>query len=59
MVVEISDCGCGFDPELVTPPKPGELAESGMGIMLMRGSMDVVEFEFGRGTTVRMVKHCR
>jgi serine/threonine-protein kinase RsbW len=59
LVVEITDCGCGFNPEQVTPPKPEELRECGMGIMLMRGSMDAVEFEFGRGTTVRLVKHCR
>ena len=59
LIVEITDNGSGFDPQLVVPPKPEELRESGMGIMLMRRLMDSVEFEFGRGTTVRLVKHYR
>ncbi len=57
--MEISDNGSGFDPQLVVPPKPEELRESGMGIMLMRKLMDSVEFQFGHGTTVRLVKHIR
>ena len=60
LVVEVSDNGCGFDPGLVRPPALRdlkELREGGMGILLMRGLVDSVEFEFGIGTTVRLIKH--
>lgn len=60
LVVEVSDNGCGFDPGLVRQPTVNnlkELREGGMGILLMRGLMDSVEFEFGIGTTVRLTKH--
>jgi anti-sigma regulatory factor (Ser/Thr protein kinase) len=56
LVIEVSDSGPGFDPAALTPPCD-ELSESGMGIRLMRCMMDEVEFKFGYGTTVRMVKY--
>lgn len=59
LVVEISDHGCGFDPELVPPPVPEQMAEGGLGIYLMRKLVDVVEFEFDAGTTVRLTKNLR
>lgn len=57
VIVEISDNGHGFDPDLVVPPAPEDFRENGRGLMVMRGLMDAVEFSFGRGTTVRLVKH--
>lgn len=59
LILEVSDNGRGFDPALVRPPAPGELREDGMGLLLMRGLTDSVEFEFEIGTTVRLVKHRR
>ena len=59
LVVEITDCGCGFDPRVTLPLLCDELREDGMGLLLMRGLVDSVEFEFEAGTTVRLVKHRR
>lgn len=56
LVVEISDCGYGFDPNSVSLPIAEKLSEGGMGVFLMRALMDSVEFEFERGTTVRLTK---
>ncbi|MHB0913174.1 MAG: ATP-binding protein [Armatimonadota bacterium] len=58
-VVEISDCGEGFDPTALSQPDPNQMKEGGMGIYLMHMLMDAVEFDFDGGTTVRLVKHCR
>jgi len=58
LVVEVSDNGCGFDPDSVAPPVLEDFGESGMGIFLMRTLADSVEFNFGSGTTVRLVKRC-
>ena len=57
LIVEISDNGCGFDPHVARPLVCEDLRESGMGLQLMRGLVDSVEFEFEIGTTVRLVKH--
>ncbi len=59
LVVEISDSGYGFDPAAVPMPSAEQLKEGGMGIFLMRTCVDKVEFGFGPGTTVRLVKYCR
>lgn len=59
LVVEISDNGCGFHPNTLSSPSPHSLTENGVGILLMRTLMDSVEFEFGAGTTVRLVKRRR
>ena len=59
-VVEISDQGPGFDPDAITPPIMGELRSGGLGIHLMRASMDEVDFIFdGEGSKVRMLKWVR
>ena len=58
LIVEVSDNGCGFDPDSVPAPVLGDFGESGMGIFLMRTLVDSVEFKFGAGTTVRLVKRC-
>lgn len=55
--IEVADPGRGFDPSAVPPPSPETLVEGGMGIHMMRSLMDEVAFDFGQGTTVRMVKH--
>jgi len=55
--IEVQDEGAPFDPNTVPPPDPFEMRSSGMGIHLMRQTMD--EVEFGRGSSgncVRMVK---
>jgi serine/threonine-protein kinase RsbW len=58
LVVVISDQGCGFDPNAVHIPEPGELAENGRGIVFMRKLMDEVRFHFAHpGTSVELVKH--
>jgi len=59
LIVEISDCGEGFDADSVPAPKIGKPHQSGMGIFLMKVLMDTVEFEYNRGTTVRMTKCCK
>lgn len=58
LVVVISDKGCGFDPNTVHVPEPGELVENGRGIVFMRALMDEVKFHFTHpGTSVELVKH--
>jgi serine/threonine-protein kinase RsbW len=59
LIVEISDNGCGFDPERAPAPPPDKLFEGGMGVFIMKALTDTVEFEFRHGTTVRLVKHLR
>ena len=54
----ISDKGCGFDPEAISPPEFGDLALNGRGIMFMRALMDEVKFHFGSpGTCVELTKY--
>ena len=56
-VVEVTDQGAGFDPDSVTIPEPDSLQVGGLGIYLMRSSMDEVEFVCdGNGNKVRMIK---
>lgn len=59
LIAEVSDNGYGFNPSSIPIPSPNSLAETGIGIFLMRTIMNSVEFKFGGGTTVRLVKHCR
>ena len=63
VVVEVSDCGCGFevadDEEL---SETGPFAERGRGIRLMRLLADAVSISYksaGEGTVVRLVKLVR
>lgn len=56
LVVEITDPGPGFDPDAVPVPDPNELHEGGLGIRFMKLTMDEVDYRFGAGTTVRLVK---
>ena len=54
--VSVNDSGYGFDPSAVPNPLHAEnlLNTHGRGIFLMRHVMDEVEFNFDRGTEVRM-----
>jgi anti-sigma regulatory factor (Ser/Thr protein kinase) len=59
-IMEITDCGCGFDcaPGEVPAPEHGGL-ERGRGISLMRLLVDSVEISSrarGEGTLVRLTK---
>lgn len=57
LVVEIHDQGTPFDPDAVSEPTPAQLRDHGMGIYLMRQTMDLVEFSTDcPGNRVRMVK---
>ena len=56
-VIEVSDKGPGFDPNSVQQFSKDNLTEGGVGIFLMRSLMDIVEFDFASGTTIRLVKH--
>jgi serine/threonine-protein kinase RsbW len=59
LVVEVTDCGQGFDPLAVPVPVAEQMREGGMGVFFMRILMDEVSFDCGSGgTTVRLVK-CR
>jgi serine/threonine-protein kinase RsbW len=56
LFVSVNDSGSGFDPSGVPDPLAAEnlLNTHGRGIFLMRHVMDEVEFNFDRGTEVRM-----
>lgn len=57
VVVEIEDDGEPFDPDATTIPDPKQMRDHGMGIFLMRQTMDVVEFRSDcPGNRVRMIK---
>ncbi|MBK5093033.1 MAG: ATP-binding protein [Actinobacteria bacterium] len=52
MVVEVMDRGTGFDPRAIEEGPPSPMALHGRGIQIMRGLMDEVLVESGRGSTV-------
>ena len=56
LLVSVKDSGSGFDPKTVPNPLAMEnlLSKHGRGVFLMRQFMDEVEFNFDRGTEVRM-----
>ncbi|MDO8585991.1 MAG: ATP-binding protein [Armatimonadota bacterium] len=57
LVLEISDQGRGFNPDTVPTPISGVLRGGGLGIHLMRSTMDEVEFTGDEhGSKVRMLK---
>jgi len=45
MVLEIWDCGNGFDLSTYLPPKPEEKQEGGYGWLIMNRLMDRVEYQ--------------
>jgi serine/threonine-protein kinase RsbW len=58
LTIVIQDLGGGFDPQRAGAlPPPDLLATRGRGIYIMRSMMDEVDFDFSRGTRVRLVKH--
>lgn len=59
MVIEVADCGQGFDPEAEGDASPCECAERGRGIKLMRLLVDSVSIQprsAGCGMVVRLEK---
>lgn len=56
LCVSVSDRGLGFCPENIPTLEDALVLEHGRGIHCMRAVMDEVDFYFGLGTTVRMVK---
>jgi serine/threonine-protein kinase RsbW len=60
LILQVRDCGCGFDPLAVPLPVPEQLQEGGMGVYFIRALMDEVSFEHdGTGMTVQMIKYRR
>ena len=57
MRVSVSDSGPGFNPSDIPDPAEGVLLEKGRGVHCTNAVMDEVDFRFGGGTTVRMVKY--
>lgn len=57
LVVEVQDEGMPFDPMKVAEPDPNNPRENGMGIYLMRQTMDSIDYQIDcPGNRVRMVK---
>lgn len=59
MVIEVADCGGGFDPTAQDAPDAGEGDERGRGIRLMRllvDSVSIVPRQSGNGMLVRLEK---
>jgi anti-sigma regulatory factor (Ser/Thr protein kinase) len=52
MVIEVLDKGTGFDPREIESSTPSPMALHGRGIHIMRGLMDKVVVQSGRGGTV-------
>ena len=59
-VIQITDEGCGFDPDSLPDPTADENLECpcGRGVMLMRVYMDEVRYN-RRGNSVRLIKRNR
>ena len=58
-VIDIEDEGTPYDPEGYTPPDFDNAPEGGMGLFLVRKSVDEVAFDTARpkGTRWTLVKH--
>ena len=56
LAVEIRDYGRSFDPRSAAPPNLEALPESGMGIFIMNGLMDEIDYRPGRPNILRLVK---
>ncbi len=56
IVMQISDDGRSFDPELVELPDLDALPEGGMGLFIIRSFMDEVEYQAGPPNVLRLVK---
>ena len=57
LIFEISDDGPGICLHENSCQDPDFTSGGGMGLALMRSLMDGVEFDFSKGTTVRLTKH--
>lgn len=58
-VIDVEDEGAPYDPRGYTPPDLDTVPEHGMGLFLVRKSVDEVTFDTARpkGTRWRLVKH--
>jgi serine/threonine-protein kinase RsbW len=56
IVMQISDDGHSFDPELVELPDLDALPEGGMGLFIIRSFMDEVDYQAGPPNVLRLVK---
>lgn len=54
--VELRDYGRSFDPRKTVPPDLDALPESGMGLFIMKGLMDEVNYRPGRPNVLTLVK---
>lgn len=60
VVLEVTDRGNGFDPEILPPSPPDPEALDGRGLLIIYALMDKVEAETGEhGTRIRMQKRFR
>ena len=59
LMITVKDTGVGFGVEEYVEPVPGEPAESGLGIFIIRALMDEVDLhsEPGVGTKLHMTKY--
>jgi len=44
LVINVNDCGTGFDIDLIKSPNPSELQESGWGIQILKNIIDKLEY---------------
>lgn len=57
MKIQISDKGCGFNPDVACKIAADDFSEGGRGILFMKALMDEVRFHSKKkGTTVELVK---
>ncbi|MEP7121670.1 MAG: ATP-binding protein [Byssovorax sp.] len=56
IVMQITDEGLSFDPELVELPDLDALPEGGMGLFIIRSFMDEVDYQAGPPNVLRLVK---
>jgi anti-sigma regulatory factor (Ser/Thr protein kinase) len=58
--LEITDYGSFVDPSLISSRPLDEVRPGGLGVHLMRSTMDLVDYKQNRhgGTTLTLVKHC-
>ena len=59
LVIDVEDEGAPYDPQGYTPPDLEAMPEHGMGLFLVRKTVDELTFDTARprGTRWRLVKH--
>lgn len=56
IVMQITDDGASFDPDVVELPDLDALPEGGMGLFIIRSFMDEVDYQAGPPNVLRLVK---